>query len=1002
MSTARDLHTATLLPNGKVLVVGGDNGSVRLSTAELFDPASGAWTSAGTMHMAREGPTATLLANGKVLVAGGFSGNGDSGYISAELYDPSSGTWSVTGSPGPHSFSRHTATLLPSGAVLLAGGDYSDGATISSGAFLYDPVSGTWTPTGSMNAARYCYTATLLPNGKVLAAGGDNLGGAEVYDFHTGAWTSTGSMSSERFDHSATLLPNGKVLVTGGSSVAPGPFLSSAEIYDPASGSWSMTSMAMSTARAVQGATLLTSGQVLIAGGANSGGVNVLSSAELYDFAAGGWTSTGALGAGRDDHRATLLTSGKVLVSGGDVTGRSAELYDPSSRTWTPTTSMNVGRYGGTATLLPNGQVLVAGGGAVDNSVLAVAELYDPQKTTWTPTGSLNTARSGHMATLLPNGKVLVSGGYDLNFNVISSAEVYDPSTGIWNLTGSMSVVREGHTATLLPDGDVLVAGGEDGNGNYYSSAELYHPVSGTWSQTAAMSNARGFNTATLLPNGKVLVAGGNAIGSAELYDSSSSTWTTTGSLNTPRDSHTATLLMNGKVLVAGGEGNLGNVLASAELYDPALGAWSITGPLNIAREFYTATLLPDGKVLAAGGYSGLSSLSSAELYDAGLAFNSTWQPEIDSINSPFSVGGTLALSALPFTLRGISEASGGNTQNSSTDYPLVQLRSLANEQTLFLVATNWGATFFDSAPLGRFPPGYLLVTAFVNAIPSTSVIGTFAVNAPILSIGLSAGNAVLNWSTNYPGYAVESTPSLNPATWTVVPGTASIMNGQYVVSVPLTTGNLFFRLVPYAGGSALTFDGSSSYVSIGAGPIAPPWTAEFWVNRQDAPNYSASLVGDGATALKLEQFNFTRRVGFTQFGVADYTFNYSAPANTWVHLAFVCDTSTRLYVNGVLQDSNPATISLPRGRLGFDSSGAPDYMRGTIDEVRVWNVVRTPAQIQANMNHPLAVPQANLVGYWRLDEGSLTTAFDSSGSGKTGTLQNSTAWVNSTAPIVP
>jgi hypothetical protein len=173
-------------------------------------------------------------------------------------------------------------------------------------------------------------------------------------------------------------------------------------------------------------------------------------------------------------------------------------------------------------------------------------------------------------------------------------------------------------------------------------------------------------------------------------------------------------------------------------------------------------------------------------------------------------------------------------------------------------------------------------------------------------------------------------------------------------------------------------------------------------VNRQDAPNSSATLLGDANTALKLEQFNSARQVGFTQFGVQDYTFNYSAPAGTWVHLAFVCDTTTRLYVNGVLQDTSSATISLPLGRIGYDTSGHPDYLKGTLDEVRVWNVARTPAQIQANMNHSLAGPQANLVAYWKFDEGSGTTAYDSSGQANNGTLQNGPAWVVSGAPLMP
>src|SRR5262249_34363258 len=146
--------------------------------------------------------------------------------------------------------------------------------------------------------------------------------------------------------------------------------------------------------------------------------------------------------------------------------------------------------------------------------------------------------------------------------------------------------------------------------------------------------------TATLLPNGstsfqgvswpviKVLVAGGHngsILSSAELYHPASGTWTATGSLGTPRTAHAATLLPNGKVLVAGGD-NGSSILSSAELYDPGSGTWTATGSLGTARTVHKASLLPNGKVLVVGGFNG-SSLSSVELYDPGLGFDSSWQP---------------------------------------------------------------------------------------------------------------------------------------------------------------------------------------------------------------------------------------------------------------------------------------------------------------------------------------------------------------------------------------
>jgi hypothetical protein len=184
LNFARRDHRAVLLPNGKVLVTGGLNSS-RLSSAELYDPATGAWTITGSLRDQRNAFIATLLPNGKVLVAGGH----DFGNISsAELYDPITGSWAVTGTMTTNR-ELHSATLLPNGKVLVAGGDSSGGWQASTE--LYDPVTETWTATGSMSDRRADHATTLLLNGKVLVEAGDNnlgfLASAELYDVGLGS-----------------------------------------------------------------------------------------------------------------------------------------------------------------------------------------------------------------------------------------------------------------------------------------------------------------------------------------------------------------------------------------------------------------------------------------------------------------------------------------------------------------------------------------------------------------------------------------------------------------------------------------------------------------------------------------------------------------------------------------------------------------------------------------------------------------------------------------------
>jgi len=292
------------------------------------------------MNTPRIDATATLLPDGQVLVAGG-SGGSSNALASAELYNPVAGTWSATGSMHQGRSGLNgagaSATLLPDGQVLIAGGEDANFNLLSS-AELYNPATGTFTPTGSMTTARVGQSATLLGNRQVLMAGGGGGTATELYNPATGKFTPTGSMISPHGDNVGTLLPGGDVLVTGKAQTF-------AELYDPATGQWS---------------------------NASAGLPACLSNQECRQFST-----------------ATLLPTGNVLLAGGLVglvsnpqTTPTAMLYHPDTNTWTGTGSMTTGREGQTATLLPDGQVLMAGGTLFDHphvlQFLASAELYTP------------------------------------------------------------------------------------------------------------------------------------------------------------------------------------------------------------------------------------------------------------------------------------------------------------------------------------------------------------------------------------------------------------------------------------------------------------------------------------------------------------------------------------------------------------------------------------------------------------------------------------------------
>lgn len=306
---------AVNLNDSTILVAGGmttqANGvSVKSNLAELYEMGSHTFVPTGSMADARVGHTATLLRDGRVLVVGGADlADGIGNLATAETYDPTTGRFTRTGSM-THGRADHTATLLGDGRVLIAGG-YGGGTLPLASAELYDPDTGKFTPTGSMTVARMNQTATLLPDGEVLIAGGLDssshvLASAELYNPATGTFHSTGSMTAPREFHTATALADGRVLIAGGVGTDQATALASAEIYDPGAGHFSATG-SMKTARKGQTATLLIYGQVIVAGGQ---GTDLL---EVY------WPDTGNFGywqAMLGSTAAAATMSDRVLFTG--------------------------------------------------------------------------------------------------------------------------------------------------------------------------------------------------------------------------------------------------------------------------------------------------------------------------------------------------------------------------------------------------------------------------------------------------------------------------------------------------------------------------------------------------------------------------------------------------------------------------------------------------------------------------------------------------------------
>ncbi len=304
MRTARAGHTATLLPDGQVLLTGGFDNifGAALNTAELYDPTANTFTAlSARMRAARNFHTATLLLSGQVLITGGSPDPNGNGLRTAEFYDPETQTFTALTAKLTTGRGGHTATLLADGQVLLTGGFDNDGSLNS--AELYDPEANTFTAlSATMTTAREDHTATLLPNGLVLLTGGADrvhkqntiLKSAEVYDPVEQTFTAlTARMTTARDGHTATLLPSGQVLLTGGGRVvSPSALtvLNTAELYDPEAQAFTALTATMTTPRVLHAATLLPNGQVLLTGGGYGPAetsFTVLNTAELYDPSAG-------------------------------------------------------------------------------------------------------------------------------------------------------------------------------------------------------------------------------------------------------------------------------------------------------------------------------------------------------------------------------------------------------------------------------------------------------------------------------------------------------------------------------------------------------------------------------------------------------------------------------------------------------------------------------------------------------------------------------------------
>lgn len=364
---------ATLTPSGQVVVVAGG------TDTQFYNPATKTFTSHSSyLNVVRFDHTATTLQDGRVLLAGGLTIGQGAVTATAEIYDPATGLVTLTGSmSSPRAY--HTATLLPDGTVLIIGGFSNPALTqIVPTAEIFSPTKGTFTlAAGSPNTPRAQHTATLLPSGKVLVAGGQTLTdppaltSVELYDPVMQSFTPAGNMTVQRYGHTATLMNNRQVLIAGGVPTIPA-FISQAppaELYDPTTGLLTPLTSATNSFHFPGpndpgfpfDSILLPSGDVL-------GSLFF-----IYDPTANAFSAIPNPPSNVQGYTFANLPNGQVLVVGGGIS--QAELFDPPNEVYSPPFTDPVERTSPTANLLSTGQVLVSGGS--DFSLTRV-DFYQP------------------------------------------------------------------------------------------------------------------------------------------------------------------------------------------------------------------------------------------------------------------------------------------------------------------------------------------------------------------------------------------------------------------------------------------------------------------------------------------------------------------------------------------------------------------------------------------------------------------------------------------------
>ncbi|MHB8135110.1 MAG: Kelch repeat-containing protein [Anaerolineaceae bacterium] len=747
MSGPRRNHTATTLLDGRILVVGGENATEKLNTAEIFDPRTNMWSDVPAMSVSRVGHTATRLNDGRVVVVGGCFSN-FACTDTVEIYNPLTNSWTYFDDLSLTPRKNHAATLLPDGTVLVTGGTNLGVTPIPyfNTVYLFNPVNNSWMPKASMSTTRSEHFMAVRRDGKVLVVGGykNSLLGntfiksTEIYDPVLNTWTpSPNDVLYGRRGGTAILDPFGNFYLIGGynADFPDGVFMTEKRDVDSET-PWSMfAAIDDFDTRYDHAAIQLINGGFLIAGGKTGVvGETYLNTAEIYQNLSGSSTVyPNTLGDGVYSSAGTLLANGDLLITGGigqaanDSTrecSKSAYIWSAALDERDDLPSMTYQRCGHTATLLKDGRVVVIGGSPTStfSTDLRFVEILngDAWQVVSTPIET-----SGGTATLLPNGEILTIDLVNKPYGIL-----FNPDTLETRLTtGTYNGQYNGHTATLLPNGKVLIYGS-----SFENIMELYDPATETFTEVSPPLHMFTNHSATLLEDGRVLFAGGrntdNDYGlpdyplfDVRIYNPGTNFWSTMADMHLAHRNHSAVLLLDGKVAVFGGESLSESEMDVVEIFDVSANKWVVSGLMNVDRRRHNAILSPQGNVLIFGGLSSADEpVATLERYcfwntpiPVWQVSNDYWQPTITEIDIATSGSGNV-YTVTGQQLAGDLEASSGRSNQSATNFPFVRVLRLDNQQIVWLKMDGTASSStFVSETEGELLDGPVMVFSFAS-----------------------------------------------------------------------------------------------------------------------------------------------------------------------------------------------------------------------------------------------------------------------------------------------